>query len=225
MGSLPVPESAKTAWKDSLPGHIIRSMFRGTRRFVPPLLAWILLAALSVPLADCSKPPREGRPLSEPAESANESSTPSTVVPSGSEGAIPPLVKSREEWKKLLEPKQYDVLFEDGTELAGTSPLNHEKREGTFICAACFLPLFDSAKKFDSGTGWPSFFDPIPGHLGTKQDNKLMDARTEYHCIRCGGHQGHVFEDGPPPTGLRYCNNGVALQFVPKGEKLPELRT
>jgi peptide-methionine (R)-S-oxide reductase len=200
-------------------------MLKRTYRFAAPLLAWIVLAALAVPLADCSKPPHEGRPVSEPAESATESSMPSTVVPSGPEGVIPALVKSRDEWKKLLEPQQYDVLFEEGTEMAGTSSLNHEKREGTFICAACNLPLFDSVKKYDSGTGWPSFYDAIPGHLGTKQDHKLMYERTEYHCIRCGGHQGHVFQDGPPPTGLRYCNNGVALQFVPKGETLPELRT
>jgi peptide-methionine (R)-S-oxide reductase len=134
-------------------------------------------------------------------------------------------VKSKEEWKKLLGNQEYNVLFEEGTEAAGTSPLNLEKREGTFLCAACNLPLFESSKKFESGTGWPSFFDVIPGHIGTKQDHKLVYARTEYHCIRCGGHQGHVFEDGPPPTGLRYCNNGVALRFVPKNEPLPELRT
>ena len=192
-------------------------------------LPWILLlaaAALGLQLVSgCSQTPREGRPLSEPAENVTDSSTPSTTVPSSTDGSVRPLVKSKDEWKKLLEPKQYDVLFEEGTELAGSSPLNHEKGEGTFLCAACFLPLFESTKKFDSGTGWPSFFDAIPGRLGTKQDNKLMYSRTEYHCVRCGGHQGHVFEDGPPPTGLRYCNNGVALRFVPKGEKLPELRT
>ncbi|HLE19877.1 MAG TPA: peptide-methionine (R)-S-oxide reductase, partial [Vicinamibacteria bacterium] len=92
-----------------------------------------------------------------------------------------------------------------------------------FICAACFLPLFESAAKYDSGTGWPSFFQPIPGHLGTKRDFKLIFPRTEYHCIRCGGHQGHVFKDGPPPTGQRWCNNGVALKFVAEGEELPPL--
>jgi len=103
--------------------------------------------------------------------------------------------------------------------------LNTEKRTGTYVCAACYLPLFSSKTKFDSGTGWPSFFDSLPGALGTKKDRKLFVARTEYHCVHCGGHQGHVFDDGPKPTGLRYCNNGVALRFVPKEEKLPELRT
>jgi peptide-methionine (R)-S-oxide reductase len=133
-------------------------------------------------------------------------------------------VKSKDEWKKLLGKAEYDVLFEGGTELAGSSPLNKEKRAGTFLCAACFLPLFESTTKYESGTGWPSFYDAIPGRLGTKEDRQLMYVRTEYHCIRCSGHQGHVFEDGPPPTGLRYCNNGLALRFIPEGEPLPELR-
>lgn len=138
---------------------------------------------------------------------------------------IAPLRKSKKEWKKLLEPKQYDVLFEEDTEYPGTSPLNKEKRKGTFACAACFLPLFDSSKKFESGTGWPSFFDVMPGRIGKKTDRALLYARTEYHCVRCGGHQGHIFDDGPKPTGLRYCNNGVALIFVPEGQKAPALRT
>jgi len=138
---------------------------------------------------------------------------------------IMPLVKSRSEWKALLPPDRYTILFEAGTEPAGSSPLDREKRAGTFICAACYLPLFDSATKFDSGTGWPSFYDYIPGSLLTETDFKLIWPRTEYHCARCGGHQGHVFDDGPKPTGLRYCNNGLALQFVPRTEKLPELRT
>jgi peptide-methionine (R)-S-oxide reductase len=127
-------------------------------------------------------------------------------------------------WKELLPPKAYDVLFEEGTERPFSSPLNDEKRDGTYVCAACFLPLFTSQTKFDSGTGWPSFFDGIPGRLGTKRDFALILPRTEYHCARCDGHQGHVFDDGPPPTGLRYCNNGVALKFVPEGEALPALR-
>jgi peptide-methionine (R)-S-oxide reductase len=131
----------------------------------------------------------------------------------------------RATWKQLLPPDAYAVLFEHATERAGTSPLDREKRPGTFVCAACFLPLFRSEGKFDSGTGWPSFFEPLPGRLGTQRDYKLILPRTEYHCIRCGGHQGHVFRDGPPPTGLRYCNNGVALRFVPDGEPLPPLRT
>lgn len=137
---------------------------------------------------------------------------------------IPKLDKSKEAWRKLLDEDAYYVLFEEGTERAFTSPLNDEKREGTYICAACFLPLFDSETKFDSGTGWPSFYQPIPGRVETKRDFKLIFPRTEYHCIRCGGHQGHVFDDGPPPTGQRWCNNGVALKFVPEGEELPALR-
>jgi peptide-methionine (R)-S-oxide reductase len=131
---------------------------------------------------------------------------------------------SDEEWKKILEPRAYEVLRKEATERAGTSPLNAEKRKGTFVCAGCFLPLFLSSQKFDSGTGWPSFFDKLPNALGTSTDYKLIVPRTEYHCARCGGHHGHVFPDGPPPTGLRYCNNGVALSFVPEGESLPALR-
>ena len=138
---------------------------------------------------------------------------------------IMPLVKSRSEWKALLPADRYAILFEDGTEPPWSTQLDREKRAGTFICAACYLPLFDSATKFDSGTGWPSFYDYIPGSLLTETDFKLIWPRTEYHCARCGGHQGHVFDDGPKPTGLRYCNNGLALQFVPRTEKLPELRT
>ena len=134
-------------------------------------------------------------------------------------------VKPKSEWKDLLPPASFNVLFEEGTERAGTSELNNEKRAGTFICAACFQPLFDSASKYESGTGWPSFFDPKPGAVDTKRDFKVILPRTEYHCVRCGGHQGHVFNDGPKPTGLRYCNNGVALRFVPNGEPLPDPRT
>lgn len=122
------------------------------------------------------------------------------------------------EWKKRLSPLQYEVLRHEGTERAYTSPLDREKRAGVFACAGCGLPLFTSAMKFDSGTGWPSFFTTIPGVFGTRRDSKLIFmVRTEYHCIRCGGHHGHVFDDGPPPTRLRYCNNGVALSFIPKG--------
>lgn len=138
---------------------------------------------------------------------------------------VPPLLKSKAEWKQLLPRDRFLVLFEEDTEPPHSSPLNNEKRDGTYVCAACWLPLFDSSKKFDSGTGWPSFFDPLPGSVGTKTDYKLILPRKEYHCARCGGHQGHVFADGPPPTGLRYCNNGLALEFVPREEKLPELRT
>ena len=131
---------------------------------------------------------------------------------------------SDEEWRRRLTREQYYVLRTHGTERAGTSPLNGEKRAGTFNCAGCDLPLFSSETKYESGTGWPSFFEPIPGALETKRDFKLFWPRTEYHCARCGGHQGHVFDDGPEPTGQRYCNNGVALRFVPDGEPLPPLK-
>ena len=127
-----------------------------------------------------------------------------------------PLTLSDEAWRKRLEPKQYYVLREEGTEASGTSPLNNEKRPGVFACAGCGLPLFTSAMKYESHTGWPSFFTTIPGVIATKTDYKIIFPRTEYHCIRCGGHQGHVFDDGPPPTGKRWCNNGVALKFIPK---------
>lgn len=139
---------------------------------------------------------------------------------------FPPLNKTRDEWRKLLSPAEYNILFEEGTEPSGSSPLNDEKRTGIFICAACYLPLFSSATKYESGTGWPSFWKPIDEkHIATKLDFKLILPRTEYHCARCGGHQGHVFKDGPEPTGLRYCNNGLALDFVPEGSPPPALRT
>ncbi|MBS0194732.1 MAG: peptide-methionine (R)-S-oxide reductase MsrB [Proteobacteria bacterium] len=138
---------------------------------------------------------------------------------------IPPLRKPADAWRKLLSPMAYAVLFEEATERAFTSPLLNEHREGTFVCAACLLPLFDARTKFESGTGWPSFTRCIPGHCGFKVDHRLaFETRTEYHCVRCGGHQGHVFDDGPPPLGKRWCNNGVALQFVPHGQPLPAWR-
>lgn len=131
-------------------------------------------------------------------------------------GTIEPVRLSEAEWRQRLTPQQYHVLREEGTERAGTSPLNAEKRAGEYLCVGCGLVLFRSEWKYDSGTGWPSFYTVIADHIGTKADRKLIFTRTEYHCARCGGHHGHVFEDGPQPTGLRYCNNGVALEFRPR---------
>lgn len=129
---------------------------------------------------------------------------------------ITKITKSDEEWKKLLTPQQYNILREAGTERPHSSPLNKEKREGTYVCAGCDLPLFTSDMKYDSGTGWPSFYTSLPGALETELDFKLIYPRTEYHCARCGGHHGHIFKDGPKPTGKRWCNNGLALKFIPK---------
>lgn len=124
-------------------------------------------------------------------------------------------VLSEDEWRARLSPAAYAVLREEATERAGTSPLNHEKRAGVFHCAGCDLPLFDASTKYESGTGWPSFYAPLPNAVGEREDRSWFMTRIEVHCRRCGGHLGHVFPDGPKPTGLRYCMNGVALKFVP----------
>ena len=136
------------------------------------------------------------------------------VANAGNSVARFPVKKSDEEWRAQLTSEQYRVLRDHGTERGGTSPLNDEKRDGTFVCAGCGQVLFTSDTKFESGTGWPSFFEPLEGGIGTTVDNSYGMRRTEVHCSRCGGHLGHVFEDGPPPTGLRYCVNGVALTFL-----------
>ena len=120
---------------------------------------------------------------------------------------------TEDEWRRRLTPEQFRVLREHGTERAGTSPLNREKRAGTFLCAGCGLPVFRTEQKFESGTGWPSFWQPLENAVATREDRSLFMTRTEVHCRRCGGHLGHVFEDGPPPTGLRYCMNGAAMAF------------
>jgi peptide-methionine (R)-S-oxide reductase len=126
-----------------------------------------------------------------------------------------PVQHSDGEWRSKLAPQQYSVLRKHGTERAGTSPLNQEKRAGTFVCAGCGQPVFDASTKFESGTGWPSFFAPLEGAVGTTEDRSLFMTRTEVHCSRCGGHLGHVFPDGPRPTGQRFCMNGVAMDFKP----------
>ena len=127
-----------------------------------------------------------------------------------------PVQKTEDEWQETLSPSQFQVLREHGTERAGTSPLNVEKRDGQFVCAACGHPLFASNTKFESGTGWPSFFAPLNGAVDTTEDRSHFMTRTEVHCANCGGHLGHLFPDGPRPTGLRYCMNGVAMNFEPE---------
>jgi peptide-methionine (R)-S-oxide reductase len=144
-----------------------------------------------------------------------------SFLPAGANVPSPtePMKLAKDEWRKRTPGQTFHVMREEGTEHPGSSPLNDEKRPGVFACAGCGLPLFTSEMKFESGTGWPSFFTTIPGVFETKKDYYLIYPRTEYHCIRCGGHHGHIFDDGPKPTGLRYCNNGVALKFIPKDSK------
>jgi len=145
---------------------------------------------------------------------------------SGEPIAFERLTLSEAQWRDILSPQAYRVLRDEGTERAGSSPLDKVYDPGIYVCAGCNLPLFSSEHKYDSGTGWPSFWRPLhDSHVGTRRDYKLIWPRTEYHCARCGGHQGHVFDDGPQPTGQRWCNNGVALRFIPDGEELPALRT
>jgi peptide-methionine (R)-S-oxide reductase len=172
----------------------------------------ILKALLASPLAAYAAPPRDAAGVQALQRDWK------TLLAQGADATLDtsPLQRSNEEWKKILTPQQYNVLREEGTERPGSSPLNGEKRPGVFACAGCSLVLFTSAMKYDSGTGWPSFFTLIPGVFATRKDFMLIYPRTEYHCIRCGGHHGHLFDDGPKPTGLRYCNNGVALRFIPK---------
>ena len=144
-----------------------------------------------------------------------------SFLPAGIKAPLPdaPLKLSKDEWRKRLSAEQFEILRDKGTERTGSSPLNEEKRPGIFACVGCDLPLFTSEMKYESGTGWPSFFTTIPGVFGTSMDFKLILPRTEYHCIRCDGHHGHLFKDGPQPTGQRWCNNGVALKFIPKSGK------
>jgi peptide-methionine (R)-S-oxide reductase len=138
--------------------------------------------------------------------------------------ALGSVAKPARFWRGKVSDNAWAVLYEENTERPNSSPLNENKKSGTYVCAACYQPLFKSAKKFESGTGWPSFFEVIINAVDTKSDRSLFMQRVEYHCSRCGGHQGHLFEDGPAPTGLRYCNNGLALAFVAEGTELPALR-
>lgn len=174
----------------------------GAGGFITGLLS--LRCALAAPLADAAA-------LAQLRSNWQALRAASTVIIE----AQPPLKRSHDEWRAQLPADAYGVLFEENTERPFSNDLNNEKRDGLFVCRACELPLFSSAMKYDSGTGWPSFFTGIEAHLASKRDFKLVWPRTEYHCAKCGGHQGHVFDDGPAPSGQRWCNNGVALRFIP----------
>jgi peptide-methionine (R)-S-oxide reductase len=172
-----------------------------------------LLGLAVAPLAGRAAPPADMKGIAKMQSEWKSFLAAGTAVPSPDE----PLKLSKEEWRKRLPPESYKVLREEGTERAGSSPLNQEKRTGVFVCAGCALPVFTSEMKYESGTGWPSFFTHIAGAFVTRKDFYLIYPRTEYHCKRCGGHHGHLFDDGPQPTGQRWCNNGVSLRFIPKG--------
>jgi len=177
----------------------------------------LLKALASLPLlgawrAAAAAPPKDAKGVEELQRNWKTLLAANATVPLPTE----PLKLADEEWRKRLDSAQFYVLRKEGTERGGTSPLNDEKRPGVFVCAGCGLPLFTSEMKYESFTGWPSFFTTIPGVFARKKDFMLILPRTEYHCVRCGGHHGHVFDDGPPPTRQRWCNNGVALRFIPK---------
>jgi len=172
-----------------------------------------LLGLAVAPLAGRAAPPADMKGITKMQSEWKTFLAAGTAVPSADE----PLKLSKDEWRKRLPGESYKVLREESTERAGTSPLNQEKRPGVFVCAGCALPVFTSEMKYESGTGWPSFFTHIPGAFETKKDFYLIYPRTEYHCKRCGGHHGHLFDDGPQPTGQRWCNNGVSLRFIPRG--------
>ena len=171
-----------------------------------------LMALAATPFGALAAPPTGMKGIEELQKNWKTLLPAGVSVPSPSE----PLKLSKDEWKKRLPPEAYKVLRDEGTERAGSSALNAEKRPGVFACLGCGLPLSTSAMKYESGTGWPSFFTSIPGAFATKKDYFLIYPRTEYHCARCGGHHGHLFDDGPEPTRERWCNNGVALRFIPK---------
>jgi peptide-methionine (R)-S-oxide reductase len=180
------------------------------------LMLAVVTACGAASASACSKSQTDRADGPQGGSAALQTTNPQTAAtPSKTDMTAEKITKTKAEWRKELSPEAFNVLFKEGTERSGSSPLNHEKRDGVFVCAACGAPLFEAKSKFESGTGWPSFYAPIPGALETRRDFKLIWPRTEYHCARCGGHQGHVFDDGPEPSGQRFCNNGVALDFVP----------